>query len=182
MCIRDRLALAAYLGGFSAATGMVIVASIALATMVSNDLVMPVILRLRGGAMGEGAIERQVLWVRRGSILALALMGFAYHRAVWGHGSLAEYGLLAFAAVAQFAPALIGGLYWRGGSRQGAWAGTLIGALAWAYTLFIPSLVNSGWLDWHDWLANGPGGIDWLRPEHLFGVQGGCLLYTSRCV
>ncbi len=170
---RDLLALAAYLGGFSAATGMVIVASIALATMVSNDLVMPVILRLRGGAMGEGAIERQVLWVRRGSILALALMGFAYHRAVWGHGSLAEYGLLAFAAVAQFAPALIGGLYWRGGSRQGAWAGTLIGALVWAYTLFIPSLVNSGWLDWHDWLANGPGGIDWLRPEHLFGVQGG---------
>ena len=169
---RDLLALAAYLGGFSAAAGMVIVASIALATMVSNDLVMPVILRLRGGAMGDAAIGRQVLWVRRASILALALMAFAYHRAVWGHGSLAEYGLLAFAAVAQFAPALIGGLYWRGGSRQGAMAGTLTGALIWAYTLFIPSLVHSGWLDWGGWLDQGLFGITWLRPEHLFGMQG----------
>ncbi len=165
------LTLAAYLGGFSAATGMVIMASIALATMVSNDLVMPVLLRLRGDRAGGDAIDRQVLWVRRASIVALALMAFAYHRAVRGHGSLAEFGLLAFAAVAQFAPALIGGLYWRGASRQGALAGTLLGALAWAYTLFLPSLVNSGWLQWEGWLDAGPLGIGWLRPEQLFGVQ-----------
>ncbi len=169
---QDWLALAAYLGGFSAATGMVIMASIALATMVSNDLVMPVLLRLRGTRAARVAIERQVLWVRRGTIVALALMAFAYHRAVQGHGSLAEYGLLAFAAVAQFAPALIGGLFWRGASRQGALAGTSIGALLWAYTLFLPSLVHSGWLDWGDWQRHGPFGIGWLGPEQLFGMRG----------
>lgn len=169
---KNWLTLAAYLGGFSAATGMVIVASIALATMVSNDLVMPVIFRLRGGAMGDVAIDRQVLWVRRASIIALAMMAFAYHRAVRGHGSLAQYGLLAFVAVAQFAPALIGGLFWRGASREGAMAGTLTGALIWGYTLFVPSLVHSGWLDWGDWIQQGPFGIGWLRPEQLFGVQG----------
>lgn len=169
---RDGLALAAYLGGFSAATGMVIMASIALATMVSNDLVMPVLLRLRGQAASEHDIERQVLWVRRATIVALALMAFAYHRAVRGHGNLAEHGLLAFAAVAQFAPALLGGLFWRGASRQGALAGTLAGALVWAYTLFLPSLVHSGWLDWSDWLLAGPMGMRALRPEHLLGLQG----------
>lgn len=169
---QDWLTLAAYLGGFSAATGMVIMASIALATMVSNDLVMPVLLRLRGQGAARFAIDQQVLWVRRGSIIALALLAFAYHRAVRGHGSLAEYGLLAFAAVAQFAPALLGGLFWRGASRAGALAGTSVGALIWAYTLFLPSLVHSGWLDWNSWLSHGPLGIAWLKPEQLFGLGG----------
>ncbi|RMH87915.1 response regulator [Lysobacter pythonis] len=169
---QDWLTLAAYLGGFSAATGMVIMASIALATMVSNDLVMPVLLRLRGSSAARTAIDRQVLWVRRATILALALFAFAYHRAVRGHGNLAEYGLLTFAAVAQFAPALIGGLYWRGASRDGALAGTLTGAVLWTYTLFLPSLVHAGWLDWRDWLAEGPFGLGWLRPEALFGMHG----------
>ncbi len=168
----DLLALAAYLGGFSAATGMVIMASIALATMVSNDLVMPVLLRLRRQAASENGIEQQVLWVRRATILALALMAFAYHRAVKGYGSLAEYGLLAFAAVAQFAPALLGGLYWRGASRHGAFAGTLAGALTWSYCLFLPSLVHGGWLDGHHWLQAGPFGMVALRPEHLLGMHG----------
>ncbi len=165
------LTLAAFLGGFSAATGMAIMASVALATMVSNDLVMPVWLRWRAGSPRQ-AIASQVLWVRRLTILVLALLGFAYHRAVLGHGDLAEHGLLALAAVAQFAPALVGGLFWRGASRQGAWAGTLLGAVLWGYTLLLPALVHAGWLNWHDWLANGPLGIAALRPEHLFGLQG----------
>ncbi|MGY0505743.1 hybrid sensor histidine kinase/response regulator [Luteimonas sp. e5] len=169
---QEWLALAAYLGGFSAATGMVIMASIALATMVSNDLVMPVMLRLRGAAVGETVIAGRLLWVRRATIIALALFAFGYQRVVRGHGSLAEYGLLAFAAVAQFAPALFAGLYWRGASRQGAMAGTLTGALVWAYTLFLPSLVHSEWLHLEDWLEHGPGGIGWLRPEGLLGMSG----------
>lgn len=168
----ETLALAVFLGGFSAATGMVLMASITLATMVSNDLVMPVLLRLRGHRVARAAINREVLWVRRIAILMLAMLGVAYHRAVQGHGSLAEYGLLAFAAVAQFAPALIGGLLWRGASRYGAIAGTLTGALIWAYTLFLPSLVHSGWLGWQHWLEAGPFGIHWLRPEQLFALSG----------
>jgi Na+/proline symporter/signal transduction histidine kinase len=169
------LALMAYIGGFSAATGMVIVASVALATMVSNDLVMPLL--LRNGALAghllkdRGGIDRLVLWVRRATILGLALMAYAYHRAAEGSDSLAQHGLLAFAAVAQFAPALLGGLYWRGASRAGAFTGLMLGALLWGYTLLVPALVQGGGFG-ADWIAHGPFGIGWLRPQQLFGLTG----------
>ena len=168
---QQTLALMAYIGGFSAATGMVIVASVALATMVSNDLVMPLL--LRNGVLAEGGgIDRQVLWVRRITIVALALMAYAYYRGAAASGdSLAQHGLLAFAAVAQFAPALIGGLYWRGASRAGAFAGLLLGALTWAYTLLLPALTQSTETG-AAWIAHGPFALSWLRPQQLFGLSG----------
>lgn len=173
---QQTLALMAYIGGFSAATGMVIVASVALATMVSNDLVMPLLLRngaLAGNGFKErGGIDRQVLWVRRITIVALALMAYAYYRGAAAAGdSLAQHGLLAFAAVAQFAPALIGGLYWRGASRAGAFAGLLLGALTWAYTLLLPALTQSTDAG-AAWIAHGPFALSWLRPQQLFGLSG----------
>ncbi len=173
---QQALALLAYIGGFSAATGMVIVASVALATMVSNDLVMPLLLRnrvLAANILGErGGIDRQVLWVRRITIVALALMAYGYHRGAAAVGdSLAQHGLLAFAAVAQFAPALIGGLYWRGASRAGAFSGLLFGAVTWAYTLLLPALTQSTDAG-ADWIANGPFALSWLRPQQLFGLSG----------
>lgn len=167
---QQTLAMMVYVGGFSAATGMVIVASVALATMVSNDLVIPAL--LRSGALRESqGIDRQVLWVRRGTILALAMMAYAYHRGAVGQDTLAEHGLLAFAAVAQFAPALVGGLYWRGASRAGAVAGLSAGTLLWAYTLLLPVLSRGGWLD-TGWVERGLFDIGWLRPEQLFGLLG----------
>ncbi|MGO4262540.1 PAS domain-containing hybrid sensor histidine kinase/response regulator [Lysobacter sp. TAB13] len=172
---QQALALMVYIGGFSAATGMVIVSSVALSTMVSNDLVMPLL--LRSGVLHEGAphestgIDRQVLWVRRITIVLLALMAYAYHRASIGANGLAQHGLLAFAAVAQFAPALIGGLYWRGASRAGAVSGLFAGTVVWIYTLLLPALTRIGWLD-EGWLSSGPLDILWLRPEQLFGLVG----------
>lgn len=167
---RDLLALLAYLGGFSAATGMVIVASVALATMVSNDIVMPLVLR-SGVLHPSENIDRRVLWVRRTTIVLIALLAYAYHRGGIGSESLAEHGLLAFAAVAQFAPALIGGLFWRGASRAGAFAGLLAGALLWGYTLLLPALAGVGWFD-AGWVGRGPFGIAALRPQQLLGLQG----------
>ncbi|MGQ4660642.1 PAS-domain containing protein [Lysobacter sp. F6437] len=164
------LALIVYIGGFSAATGMVIVTSVALATMVSNDLIMPVLLRTGALRQTGPGIDRQVLWVRRATILGLALMAYAYAHGSVG-GSLADHGLLAFAAVAQFAPALIGGLYWRGASRAGALAGLGAGALVWAYTLLLPTLANAGWFD-TGWIDRGLLGASWLRPRQLFGLVG----------
>lgn len=166
------LALAVYVGGFSAATGMVIVASVALATMVSNDLIMPLL--WRSGLFhppGSLALGERVLWVRRATIVGIALFAYAYYRSAAGSESLAAFGLLAFAAVAQFAPALIGGLYWRGASRPGAFVGLLGGFLLWAYTLLLPTLARAGLLS-TDWLLEGPLKIAWLRPESLFGLQG----------
>ncbi len=167
------LALAAYVGGFSAATGMVIVASVALATMVSNDLVMPAI--WRGGLsrrLDDPHLGARVLWVRRIAIVAIALLAYAYYRGAAAAGeSLAAFGLLAFAAVAQFAPALIGGLYWRGASRRGVLTGLVAGFVLWAYTLLLPTLSRAGWFD-TGWLFDGPLGLAWLRPEALFGLFG----------
>ena len=164
------LALLAYIGGLSAATGMVIVSSVALATMVSNDLVLP--LMLKRGLLHPGSdIERRVLLVRRVAILLLAAGAFAYHRHALDQPFLAQHGLLAFAAVAQFAPALIGGLYWRGASRAGAYAGVLVGATLWAWTLLLPALLAlDGTLP--GWMREGPLGLAWLRPHSLFGLRG----------
>src|SRR5690606_13455733 len=168
----NALALAAYVGGFSAATGMVIVASIALATMVSNDLVMPVL--LRGGwaeRHAEADVASRVLWVRRVAILMLALCAYVYYRSSSNDNSLASYGLIAFVAVAQFAPGLLGGLYWRGASRRGVEIGMLVGFATWIYTLLLPTLSASGWLG-PEWLQTGPFGIPWLRPQQLFNLTG----------
>src|SRR5690606_32943732 len=99
-----------------------------------------------------------------------ALMAYAYARGS-GDTGLAQHGLLAFAAVAQFAPALIGGLYWRGASRAGALTGIAIGGALWVYTLMLPTLAHDGWLN-ADWVASGPFGIAWLQPQQLFGLVG----------
>ena len=165
------LALVAYVGGFSAATGMVVVSSIALATMISNDLVMPLLLRRHGDAHAAAARAGRVLWIRRLAILGLALAAYAYYRISRNDASLASYGLMAFVAVAQFAPALIAGLYWRGTSRRGAELGVLTGFVVWAYTLLLPTLAESAGVR-PDWVVNGPGGLAWLEPQALFGLHG----------
>ena len=168
---QDMLALFAYVGGFSAATGMVIVSSVALATMVSNDLIMPPLIA-RGWAQRHGGnVASTVLWIRRVAIICFAALAWGYYRVSGSDTTLASYGLMSFAAVAQFAPALIGGLYWRGASRQGVEAGLVLGFAMWLYTLLLPTLTEAGWFD-DAWLVLGPFGIDWLRPRQLFGLAG----------
>lgn len=163
------LALLAYIGGFSAATGMVIVASVALSTMVSNDLVMPILLRRGWAQQKEGDIASVVLWIRRISILATAGVAYGYYRASGSDTTLASYGLITFAAVAQLAPGLLGGLYWRGASRAGVEAGLLAGFVLWVYTLLLPGMADAGWLG-REWIVAGPVGVEWLRPGRLFGL------------
>ncbi len=166
------LAVFAYIGGFSAATGMVIVASVALATMVSNDLVMPTLLRIRALHLEKrDDLSGIVLAVRRIAIVLLALLAFAYYRFTTQNQNLAAIGLLSFAAVAQFAPAIIGGLYWRGASRVGVFAGLIAGFAVWAYTLLLPSLAQAGWMS-GQWLSRGPFDIGWLQPQALFHLHG----------
>ena len=169
----DRLlAIFAYIGGYSAATGMVIVATVALATMVSNDLVMPALLRIRALRLEQREdLSGIVLGVRRIAIVALALLAFAYYRASSQSQNLAAIGLLSFAAVAQFAPAIVGGLYWRSASRSGVICGLVAGFAVWTYTLLLPSLAGAGWMP-TGWIERGPRDIGWLRPHALFNLQG----------
>ncbi|CAN7509440.1 PAS domain-containing hybrid sensor histidine kinase/response regulator [Rhizobium sp. LjRoot254] len=132
----------AFIGGFSAATAMVIVASVALSIMISNDIVMPVLLRrnLVEAKPEYEDISRLVLGIRRGAIFAVLLLGYAYYRSAGTSGGLASIGLIAFAAIAQMAPAMIGGLYWRRANARGAIAGLTTGFAVWVWMLFVPSL------------------------------------------
>src|SRR5580698_4341020 len=155
----------AMVGGLSAATGMVVVESVALAITISNDLVMPLLLRRSAQAHGpEGDIGALVLWVRRVAILGVLALGFAYERMA-GEAGLVSIGLLSFAAVAQIAPAFLGGIFWRRGTARGAIAGMTIGALAWLYLLLLPSIRPEHALS--HLLAHGPLAIAWLSPAAL---------------
>jgi len=166
------LALAVFLGGLSAATGMVIVETIALSTMVSNDLVMPLLLRLKLLDPGErGDLARRLLAIRRGAIVGIVLLGYAYFRFAGEAYALVAIGLISFAAVAQFAPAMLGGIYWKHGTRAGALAGLGAGFTVWGYTLLLPSFARSGWLP-QSFLDEGPWGLQLLRPLELFGLSG----------
>jgi Na+/proline symporter/nitrogen-specific signal transduction histidine kinase len=168
---QQALALFAYLGGLSAATGMVIVESIALATMVSNNLAMPALLRARGRLAEEADLGRVVLGIRRATIVAVLLLGYAYFRLAGEAPALVEIGLVSFAAVAQFAPAILGGLFWRGGTRDGAIAGLVAGFAVWVYMLLLPSFVRSGWLP-ESLTEEGPFGIELLSPVAFLGLEG----------
>lgn len=165
------LALAVFLGGLSAATGMIIVETVALSTMVSNDLVMPLLLRLRLLGAGAGDLTRRLLAIRRGAIVAIVLLGYGYFRFAGEAYALVAIGLISFAAVAQFAPVMLGGLYWRHGTRAGAFAGLAAGFAVWLYTLLLPSFARSGWLP-QSFLDDGPWGLQLLRPLELFGLAG----------
>src|SRR5690606_29222424 len=149
----------------------VIVACIALSTMVSNHLIMPVALRFGWVPAGSsGQIRSFLLVSRRLSICAMLLLGFLYFRLSGNSDALASIGLISFAGVAQFLPALLGGLYWRHATATGAFAGLLAGSLLWAYTLYLPSF--GGFLLSPEDIENGPFGIALLRPQALLGLEG----------
>jgi len=164
------LAMFAFVGGLSAATGMMIVETIALSTMICNDLVMPLAIR-RPRMLGDGDLAGRVKAIRRVAIVGVLLLGYAYVRLVGDSYALVSIGLVSFAAAAQFAPAMILGLYWKQGNRKGALAGLSAGVTVWAYTLLLPSLAQSGWLP-ANFVHEGPLSIAWLKPYALFGVSG----------
>ncbi len=165
------LSLVVFVGGLSAATGMVIVETIALSTMVSNSLAMPLLLRSRTALRGRRDLGRLVLVVRRVTIVGLLLLGFVYFRVAADALGLVQIGLVSFAAVAQFAPAVLGGLYWKGATKAGAVAGLMAGIVVWGYTLLLPSFSESGWLP-RSIPLEGPFGIELLAPYALFGLEG----------
>jgi Na+/proline symporter/signal transduction histidine kinase len=169
---QELLALLVFIGGLSAATGMVIVETIALSTMVCNDLVMPVLLRMRSLRLNERPdLTGLLLGIRRGAIVLILLLGYLYFRLAGEAYALVSIGLISFAAVAQFAPAALGGIFWKGGTRRGALAGLIAGFIVWSYTLLLPALARSGWLP-IGLLEQGPWGIELLKPLELFGLKG----------
>jgi Na+/proline symporter/nitrogen-specific signal transduction histidine kinase len=167
------LALFAFVGGFSSATSMIILESIALSIMVSNHIVIPLVLRFtaaRGAGDGKG-VSRVLLNSRRFSIILILFLGFFYFSLTRASDALAPIGLISFAGIAQFMPALMAALFWRVASRAGATAGISVGFVLWAWTSFMPSFQSSSPLV-AQLMAEGPWGIGWLRPQALFGFEG----------
>ncbi len=162
--------LVAFVGGLSAATAMVIVELVALAIMVSNDLVVPLVLKRRAHGAGEPRdAGARLLAVRRTAIFVILFLAYAYYRSA-ADAQLASIGLLSFAAIAQFAPAFFGGLAWRRGTVPGAMAGMIAGIVVWSYTLLLPSISEAGLIG-ANLLRAGPWGLALLRPQALFGIE-----------
>ena len=167
---RITLAALAFLGGFSSATSMVIVAAIALSTMASNHIVLPLWLYAVKKRNPESDDVRTVLLrSRRISIACIIGFGYLYFILTGGTSALASIGLIAFLGVSQVLPALIGALFWRNATRKGAIWGISTGFLIWAYTSFLPSFGGDFILN-QNILQNGPYDISFLRPQALFGI------------
>jgi Na+/proline symporter/CheY-like chemotaxis protein/anti-sigma regulatory factor (Ser/Thr protein kinase) len=167
---RVDLALLAFLGGASAAATMIVAASVTLSTMICNDLVLPAAMRLRLiDPARRGDMAGLLISIRRGVVLVLMLLAFAYFVAVDKKASLAAIGLVSFAAAAQFAPSLLGALYWRRATRLGAAMGLAVGFVVWAWTLFLPPFIgpDAPLFAAATVLTNGL-----LAPTALFGLAG----------
>lgn len=161
-----------FIGGFSAATSMIIVETIAISTMLSNNLVMPYIFaRSDFGTERNSSVTKKIINIRRLSILLVITLAYFYDKNVAHHFSLVSIGLISFAAVSQFAPAIIGGIFWKGASRLGALVGIILGFAVWFYTLIIPSMVSAHLIN-ESIIVDGPFGWSILRPTALFGLEG----------
>ncbi|KAE9642073.1 PAS domain-containing hybrid sensor histidine kinase/response regulator [Pseudomonas sp. PB106] len=156
------LALLAFIGGASAATGMVIVASVALSTMVSNDMLLPWLLRRNNAERPFEVFRQWMLSVRRVSIVVILLLAYVAYRLLGSTASLATIGQIAFAAVTQLAPAMLGALYWKQANRRGVFAGLAAGTFLWFYTLILPIAAHS-----LGWSLNSFPGLAWLHSNPL---------------
>ena len=167
----DGLALLAFLGGFSSATAMVIVAALAVSTMMSNQIILPLWFWVSGMSVSASDDLRRVTLIgRRICITLIIMLGYFYFRLTGGSDALAAIGLIAFLGVSQVMPALVGGLFWRYATKAGALAGTLTGMLIWAFTSLLPG-IETGLTSSGPLLEAGLFGIGWLDPNALFGVR-----------
>lgn len=159
------LTILIFIGGLSAAFSMIMISTVAITTMVANNFVVPIL----NSVSWLSWMQRFILQIRW--IIVTLILGIAYLFVVSVGDSyvLVKIGIISFAAAFQFAPAMIGGIFWRQGSRIGALVGLWSGFAVWIYTSLIPAFIRSGWIH-PSLLDNGPFGIGFLRPENLFGI------------
>ncbi|MBV1787660.1 sodium:solute symporter family protein [Marinobacterium sp. D7] len=162
----DWLTLLVFVGGFSAASGMIIISTMTLSTMATNHLLLPVI----EGVNALSFLRHYLLPLRWLMIVLIIIFSYGVAWAFSGSYMLVAMGTFSFVAVVQFAPAMLGGMVWRRANRVGAVAGLGAGLLLWFYTLVVPAFIRQGWIE-TPILEQGPWQITWLHPEALFGVN-----------
>ena len=157
----------AYIGGLAAATSMVIVATIVLSTMVTTEIVTPLLLHYNNFVSKQKTqLSHLLLNIRRVAIALLLLLAFTFERIINQQNHLATIGLLSFVLLSQLAPLVIGALYWRKATKKAALTGLTVGSIVWLYTLLLPSLLPESL-----WLNTGLFGLSWLKPYALFGID-----------
>lgn len=166
----DWLAILAYLGGFSAGTSMMIVEIMALNVMISNNLVMPILVSIPKLKNNTATLRNILLNVRRVSIILIVLLAYLYYKLLAEKTSLVSIGLISFVAVAQFAPAILGGLFWKQGNKIGAIAGLIAGFVLWSYLLVVPNLVEAHWIT-ESIISEGFLGFSFLKPSTFLGLE-----------
>lgn len=156
-----------FIGGFSAAAGMIMIETVAISTMITNNIFLPIFTRVKTLSW----MTKHLLKLRWLAATFLISGAYFYINIIEEKKSLFSIGLISFAAALQFAPMILSSLYWRNGSKIGAYAGLSLGAMTWFYTLVIPSLVRQGFIS-DELTAHGLFHLSFLRPESLFGVSG----------
>jgi Na+/proline symporter/signal transduction histidine kinase/CheY-like chemotaxis protein len=167
----ESLTLIGFLGVLSAATSMVIIAIVVLSTMLCNDIIVPLFYKKELVTHDVRNLGKKLLTIRRVIIISISFLAYFYYLLISGNNSIASTGLLSFALIAQFAPAVIAAVYWKQASENGAIFGIAIGVIMWIYTLLIPSLVNAGWIS-NGMVENGLFNFAWLKPTELLGLHG----------
>lgn len=158
-----------FIGGFSASMAMIVITTLALSTMLSNDTLLPLLINKRLSE-DQNHLGPRLLMMRRAIILSIILLAWSYNFYLSESEALSSIGLLSFSLVVQLIPPLIGGLYWRRAHANGAYAGMIAGSLVWFWTLLVPMLAQEGIVP-ITLLEQGPLGYSWLRPEALFGFE-----------
>lgn len=164
------LSLIAFLGGFSAATAMIIVATITLSQMLSNDVILPLLMRKQQRQNRFRDYTRSLIFTRRLTVVLVVVFAYLYQLVLAENAALTSIGLIAFALSVQLAPAILLGMYWRRCNAIGIYAGLAVGLTTWAYTLMIPLWSDAGFIG-DQLIQSGLFGVDWLRPEYLFGFS-----------
>jgi len=172
------VAVAAFIGGISAATGMVIVATVSLAIMITNEVVAPIVMRLNADAPAAVLkLGDSLRRIRQITIAGILLAAWLVTHQIMGIPWLAQIGFISFLAAAQLAPALLAGLYWPRAHGFGVMVGLLAGLALWFYCAVMPVILAPD----NSLLLSGPLGIDWLRPLNLLGVAGDNRLAYATC-
>ena len=166
------LPMVVFIGGLSAISGMIIVSVISVSIMISNNIFLPLMLKVKKQfKYFLDDLNTRILQLRKVIIVLVMLMSYAFYRGFTINYSLVSVGLITFAGIGQLAPMILLGLYWKYSNEKGAIIGFLAGVLIWAYTLPIANLAELGVID-KSFLEQGLLQISWLRPRALFGVEG----------
>jgi len=161
-----------FIGGLAAISGMIMTSVISLSIMISNNIFLPLLLRIN--KQYEYFLEdlnTRLLQLRRLLIIMVMLLSYGFYKGFSINYSIVSVGLISFAGIAQLAPAILLGLYWKSVTAKGAIAGFLAGVIIWAYTLPFANMAELDIVS-QSILEYGPAGISWLRPTHLFGIEG----------